>query len=31
MKAFGLHQLILLYIKWENEQKESASEQGEEA
>ena len=31
MKAFGLHQLILLYIKWENEQKVSASEQGEEA
>ncbi len=22
MKAFGLHQLILLYIGWENEQKE---------
>ena len=31
MKAFGLHQLILLYIKWENELNESAPEQGEEA
>ena len=31
MKAIGLHQLILLYIKWEKEQEETASEQGEEA
>ena len=25
MKAFGLHQLILLYIKWEKEQEEAAT------
>ena len=25
MKAFGLHQLILLYIKWEKEQEETAT------
>ena len=30
MKAFGLHQLILLYIKWQKEQEEK-SEQEEEA
>ena len=30
MKAFGLHQLILLYIKWENEQKEAQTEVSEE-
>ena len=30
MKAFGLHQLILLYIKWEKEQDENqASEEGQ--
>ena len=30
MKAFGLHQLILLYIKWEKEQEENqASEEGQ--
>ena len=27
MKAFGLHQLILLYIRWEKEQLESATTQ----
>jgi hypothetical protein len=26
MKAFGLHQLILLYIKWEKEQEVSSNE-----
>lgn len=26
MKAFGLHQLILLYIKWENEQQTTEEE-----
>ena len=30
MKAFGLHQLILLYIKWENELKEAQTEVSEE-
>ena len=25
MKAFGLHQLVLLYIRWEKEQKESSN------
>ena len=30
MKAFGLHQLILLYIKWENELKETQTEVSEE-
>ena len=25
MKAFGLHQLVLLYIRWENEQQESTN------
>ena len=30
MKAFGLHQLILLYIKWETEMEEAkASEEGQ--
>ena len=30
MKAFGLHQLILLYIKWEKELEEAkASEEGQ--
>jgi len=23
MKAFGLHQLVLLYIRWEKEQQET--------
>ena len=27
MKAFGLHQLILLYIRWEKEQSESETTQ----
>ena len=34
MKAFGLHQLILLYIKWEKELEEAQAchpEQGEES
>ena len=31
MKAFGLHQLILLYIGWESEQKKEASIEHEEA
>ncbi len=35
MKAFGLHQLVLLYIRWENEQKEArqacSHKQSEEA
>ena len=30
MKAFGLHQLILLYIKWENEQQTTEEETEEE-
>ena len=30
MKAFGLHQLILLYIKWEKEQEETQTEVSEE-
>jgi hypothetical protein len=25
MKAFGLHQLVLLYIRWEKEQQESSN------
>jgi hypothetical protein len=25
MKAFGLHQLVLLYIRWEKEQQESTN------
>lgn len=28
MKAFGLHQLILLYIKWIKEQEEKEEEEG---
>ena len=32
MKAFGLHQLILLYIKWEQEEAQACHpEQGEES
>lgn len=30
MKAFGLHQLILLYIKWENEKAEKEEKEEEE-
>jgi hypothetical protein len=30
MKAFGLHQLILLYIKWENEKAEEEEKEEEE-
>ena len=30
MKAFGLNQLIMLYVKWEEEQKESEENQGNE-
>lgn len=30
MKAFGLHQLILLYIKWEREKEEKEKEEQEE-
>lgn len=30
MKAFGLHQLILLYIKWEREKEEKEDESTEE-
>ena len=30
MKAFGLHQLILLYLKWEKEQEETQTEVSEE-
>lgn len=30
MKAFGLHQLILLYIRWKKESEEAVSEQIEE-
>ena len=30
IKAFGLHQLILLYIKWENEQQTTEEETEEE-
>ena len=30
MKAFGLTQLILLYIKWVNEKEEEEEEEGEE-
>ena len=29
MKAFGLHQLILLYIKWENEKAEEEEKEEE--
>lgn len=29
MKAFGLHQLILLYIKWEEENEEETEEETE--
>ena len=31
MKAFGLHQLILLYIRWEEELKAAQAEEGTEA
>ncbi len=31
MKAFGLHQLILLYIKWENEKRKDEETITEEA
>ena len=31
MKAFGLHQLILLFIKWKNEQDDNTTEKTEEA
>ena len=31
MKAFGLHQLILLYIKWEKEKEEKETAEGEES
>ena len=27
MKAFGLHKLVLLYIKWKQEQKDSADDE----
>lgn len=30
MKAFGLHQLALLYIKWESDRNSSAAESDEE-